>query len=89
MRTTLDIDAKLLDQVERLTGEKSRSKAVNRALEEYLLRKAIEGLRSLAGKIDMVDNWRELEELEVAEAAAQPPAGVARIRSRRATRVPK
>lgn len=64
MRTTLDIDEKLLEEVGKLTGEKSKSKAVNKALEEYLRWTAIEGLRSLAGKIDLIDNWYELRHRE-------------------------
>lgn len=71
MRTTLEIEETLLDKVEKLTGEKSKSKAVRRALEEYVQWRAIEGLRELAGKIDIADNWRELEELEIAELKAR------------------
>ncbi|MCH8189955.1 MAG: type II toxin-antitoxin system VapB family antitoxin [Chloroflexi bacterium] len=65
MRTTLDLDKELLEQVTRMTGEKSKTKAVNRVMEEFVRRKQIEKLRSLKGKIDLVDNWRELEELEL------------------------
>lgn len=68
MRTTLELEKNLLDNVVRATGEKSQSKAVTRALEEYLYRKAVERLEELAGTIDVDDVWRELEELELAEA---------------------
>ncbi len=71
MRTTLAIEETLLDKIEKLTGEKSKSKAVRKALEEYVQWRAIEGLRALAGKIDIADNWRELEELEIAELKAR------------------
>jgi len=67
MRTTLDIDKKLLEEVVALTGEKNRGKAVNTALEDYIRRRKIEELRKLSGKIDLIDNWRELEELELEE----------------------
>ena len=65
MRTTLDVDEKLLARVIALTGEKSKSKVVNEALREYLRKKAVEGLRAMAGKIDLVDNLEELKELEL------------------------
>ena len=64
-RTRIDIDAKLLDQVLTATGEKTKSKAVHTALEKYVRDWGIEGLRAMAGKIDIEDNWRELEELEL------------------------
>ena len=67
MRTTLDIDKRLLEEVAKTTGEKTLSKAVSRALEEFIRRRKIERLIELAGKIDLVDNWRELEEIELQE----------------------
>ena len=67
MRTTLDIDAKLLDGVVAATGEKSKSKAVSKVLEEFVRGIKIDELRAMAGKIDILDNWRELEESELEE----------------------
>ncbi|HEY7466575.1 MAG TPA: type II toxin-antitoxin system VapB family antitoxin [Dehalococcoidia bacterium] len=67
MRTTVDIDPKLLEEVERIAGEKTLSKAVTRALEDYVRRRKIEELIALAGKVDIEENWRELEELELAK----------------------
>ena len=67
MRTTLDIDSGLLKEVAKTTGEKTLSKAVSRALEEFIRRRKIERLIELPGKIDLVDNWRELEEIELQE----------------------
>mgnify|MGYP001443828527 CR=1 FL=1 len=69
MRTTLNVDDAVLDEVVKLTGEKNKSKAVNRALEEYLRRRRIAELKEMAGKIDLVDNLKELEELELKELA--------------------
>ena len=67
MRTTLDVDEKLMDTMLKMTGEKSKSKAVNKALKDFIRRKSIDDLRAMAGKIDLIDNWRELEELELEE----------------------
>ena len=58
MRTTLDVDRKLLDEVVKTTGERSKSAAVNRALEEYVRRTKIDELRAMAGKI-LLDDTRE------------------------------
>ena len=59
MRTTLDIDERLLSAVVRATGEKSRSKAVQRILEEYLRHRAIDELRGSAGSIGIDDMQEE------------------------------
>ena len=67
MRTTLDVDEKLLDEAVKLSGEKNRSRAVEAALCEYIRRMRTAELIALAGHIDMVDNLKELEELELKE----------------------
>ena len=67
MRTTLNIDPDLLDAVVETTGERSKTRAVNKALEEYVRRRKISELREIAGNIDLVNNLRELEELELKE----------------------
>ena len=60
MRTTLDVDEKLLEQVVKFTGEKNKSKAVSNALKLYLQWKATQELRAMAGKIEFVDNFEEI-----------------------------
>ena len=67
MRTTLDVDPDLLDAVVATTGERSKTKAVNKALEEYVRRKRVAELREIAGNIALVNNLRELEALELKE----------------------
>ena len=67
MRTTLDIDSNLLDQVVETTGERSKTRAVDKALAEYVRRRRIAELREVAGNIDLVNNLRELEALELRE----------------------
>ncbi|MBI4299287.1 MAG: type II toxin-antitoxin system VapB family antitoxin [Chloroflexi bacterium] len=64
MRTTLEVNENLLEDVVKLTGEKAKSKAVNKALKEYVRHKRIEELISMLGKIDLVDNWYELRHME-------------------------
>ena len=67
MRTTLDVDPKLLEDVVEASGEKSKSAAVNKALAEYIRRRRIAELREMAGTIDLVDSLKELEALELKE----------------------
>ena len=67
MRTTLDIEKSLVDEVVRTTGEKSRSKAVNRALEIFVKARKIQELREMAGTIEIVDNLPELKQRELKE----------------------
>jgi hypothetical protein len=56
-------------EVTKLTGKKSKSKAVNQALDEYVRHAKIHKLLNLAGKIQIDKNaWKELEELELREA---------------------
>lgn len=59
MRTTLDVDRKLLDEVVETTGERSKSAAVSRALEEYVRRTKIDELRAMAGKFRLDDTRME------------------------------
>ena len=67
MRTTLDIDPELLAEAERITGEMSPSKAVNAALRELVRRQKLKELRALIGTMELEDNWRELEDMELDE----------------------
>ena len=66
MRTTLDIDERLLHEVVERTGEKNRSRAANKALRAYLQAEAAKELIALAGQIDIVDD-REARQRMAAE----------------------
>ena len=59
MRTTLDIDERLLSAVVKATGERSRSKAIQKVMEEYMRRRAIDELRDSAGRIGIDDMQEE------------------------------
>ncbi len=53
MRTTLDIDDRLMGSLlERLPGA-SKTRAIEMAIERYLADDAYEGLRAMAGTVDL------------------------------------
>ena len=58
MRTTLDIDGKLLEAVVEATGEKTKSRAVNTALKEYIRWKQVQELINSWGTI-IVDDYSD------------------------------
>jgi Arc/MetJ family transcription regulator len=71
MRTTLEIDEKLLDDVMRIVGESNKGKAVNTAMAEFIRKRKLQDLKKLIGSQQLEDNWRELEELELQEMREQ------------------
>ena len=70
MRTTVDIDPKLLAEAERILHEQGATKVVNAALREVVRRQKLQDLRRLIGKMPIEDRWREDEERELAEMDA-------------------
>jgi Arc/MetJ family transcription regulator len=67
MRATLNIPDDLLAEVQKITGEKSKTKAITIAMREYIRQKRIKELLSLKGKIQIEDVTEELEKLELEE----------------------
>ena len=79
MRTTIDIDDTLMEDVVRLTGARKKKDALRIALEDYISRKRIDALLALAGTME-IDYVRpemeeaELEELRLSLAGFDEPA---------------
>ena len=69
MRATLNIPDKLLDDVQELSGEKSKTRAIIAAMEDFVRRRRMELLIALRGKIAIEYDWEavEAEELRAAE----------------------
>ena len=65
MRTTLTLDDKLIQELMKLTGAKTKTEAIHLAISEFIRRKKIEGLLALEGKVHLDVDWRELEEREL------------------------
>ncbi|MFQ5881584.1 MAG: type II toxin-antitoxin system VapB family antitoxin [Candidatus Methylomirabilales bacterium] len=65
MRTTLDLDEGLVNELMAVTGAKTKTEAIHLAISEFIRRKKIEGLLALEGKVALDLDWRELEEREL------------------------
>jgi Arc/MetJ family transcription regulator len=65
MRATLNIPDDLLSEVQKITGEKSKTKAITIAMKEYVRQKRIKELLALRGKIQIDYDWKKEEELEM------------------------
>ena len=67
VRTTLDIDAQLMGDAIRLSGERTKAAAVEAALREYVRLRRKEMLLELPGKVRLEENWEQLREAELGE----------------------
>lgn len=67
MRATLNIPDSLIDDLVKETKAKTKTQAITRAIEDYLQKRRYEKLIALQGKLDLEDNWREMETLELEE----------------------
>ncbi len=65
MRTTLDIDDRLLDALMARSPGLSKTKAIERAIDQFVKTDAYERVRSLRGAFpELVDTTRELDRLD-------------------------
>jgi metal-responsive CopG/Arc/MetJ family transcriptional regulator len=73
MRATLNIPDELIDEVQRLSGQKSKTGAIVAVMEEYVRRRKMEDLLALRGKISIEYDWEkeEVAELKAAEEREQ------------------
>ena len=67
MRTTINIEDELMEALMAGTKAKTKTKAVELSIREYLEKKSIEDLISLSGKIDIDPDWQKEEEDELNE----------------------
>ena len=65
MRATLNIPDDLLEEVQKISGEKSKTKAITTALQEFIKQKKIKELIALKGKVRIDYDWGKEEELEM------------------------
>jgi Arc/MetJ family transcription regulator len=69
MRTTLELDDSLMDALMARSKGKSKTKAVETAITDYLRRDAARGIRRLRGKITFEDPdyWRKSRQAELSQ----------------------
>jgi hypothetical protein len=65
MRATLNIPDDLVSEVQKVTGEKSKTKAITIAMQEFVRQKRIKKLLAMRGKIKIDYDWEKEEELEM------------------------
>ena len=65
MRATLNIPDDLISEVQKISKEKSKTKAIVRAMEAYVTEKKMAQLRALRGKIPLDYDWQREEAAEL------------------------
>jgi hypothetical protein len=65
MRATLNIPDTLISDLLKVTGEKTKTRAICIAIKDFIRRKRREKLLSLSGKIHFDLDWKEMEEIEL------------------------
>ncbi|MBI4824657.1 MAG: type II toxin-antitoxin system VapB family antitoxin [Nitrospirae bacterium] len=65
MRATLNIPDKLMSEVQKISGEKSKTKAITTAMQEFIRQKKIKELLAMRGKVKIDYNWEKEEMLEM------------------------
>jgi Arc/MetJ family transcription regulator len=65
MRATLNIPDTLINDLLKVTGEKTKTRAICLAIKDFIRRKRREKLLSLSGKIHFDLDWKDMEEIEL------------------------
>ena len=67
VRTTLEIDAHLMEEAIKLSGKRTKAAAVEAALKEYVRLRRKELLLGLPSRVRLEEDWQELRETELGE----------------------
>lgn len=68
MRATLNIPDELITEVQLLSGQKSKTKAIITVMEDYVRRQRMQSLLDLRGKVQIEYDWEREEDLELKAA---------------------
>lgn len=71
MRTTINVPESVLGELMRLTGTKTRTEAVNRALSEWVRSRRLGRLLALRGTLAFEGDLETLRALEIEEAGVE------------------
>ena len=69
MRTTLDLNEKLIRELMEVTSAKTKTDAIHQAAAELIRRKKLDQLKSLSGTIHLDLDWNKLEQAEILHQA--------------------
>jgi Arc/MetJ family transcription regulator len=67
MRTTITVQDGVMRDVIRLSRTKTKTAAVNFALNDWVRLKRVQKLRALRGKLEVADDLADLRKLEMSE----------------------
>lgn len=65
MRATLNIPDELISEIQKISGEKSKTKAIIIAMEEFIRQKKMKELIALRGRIEINYDWQKEEAIEL------------------------
>jgi len=65
MRVTLNISDNLVSEVQKISGEKSKTNAIIIAMKAYVRQEKIKELIALRGKVQIDYDWKKEEEIEM------------------------
>ncbi len=65
MRATLNIPDDLIKEVQKVSGEKSKTKAITIAMHEFIRQRKIKELIAMRGKVQIEYDWEKEEQLEL------------------------
>lgn len=68
MRATLNIPDDLIAEVQQISGQKSKTKAIITVMEDYVRRQRMQALLDLRGKVQIEYDWEQEEALELKAA---------------------
>lgn len=75
MTTTIDLTPDEIAEIKQLTNQPDVASAVRAAMLEYLQHARRQQLKTLCGRVEMQENWRELEAAELRSADESSDAG--------------
>jgi len=68
MRATLSIPDELVNKVQQMSGQKTKTGAIIHVMEEYVRRKKVDALLALRGRVTVEYDWQVEEEKELKAA---------------------
>jgi hypothetical protein len=74
VRATLNIPDELIKEVQKLSGEKSKTRAITVAMEDYIMHNKVKQLLSMKSKASLSFDWKAREEEELKAQAKREKA---------------